>query len=170
MRDLHLDDALVWAHGGGRRTEARWVHLDSWSVDALRRRVADLTATRPAEGLLDVLVAYTPRTPATPAEQRQAAAPMAVAQILNDAGLSETPGVRPASFTEHAAARIWKETGRMEAVAARLGMRSLDQVADLLAQDWRDDWRVPGPQGVEDPDTPVTYAGVVDPRAQRAEQ
>jgi hypothetical protein len=47
-------------------------------------------------------------------------------------------------------------------------MRSLDLTASLLGHDWRDDWRTAGPAGVPDPSTPVTYAGVYDPRGQQA--
>lgn len=166
VRDVHLDAAKVWLHGGGTRTQARWVDLDDWSLDALRRRVTDLTATVAPDALADHPVVYVAARGDAATKRptsRQSSAAVTLGRVLELAGLAEVPGVRPSSFTEHAAGRIWKETGRLEAVAAQLGMRGLDLAADLLRHDWRDDWRVKGPDGVADPDTPATYAGTVLP-------
>jgi integrase len=97
VRDLFLDHAALWAHGGGTRTQARWVDLDEWSVDALRRRVADLAATRPVDGLLDASIVYTPMTATARPQNRQAAAAVTLSQVLQHAGLSQVAGVRPRS-------------------------------------------------------------------------
>lgn len=172
VRDLHLDAAKVWLHGGGTRTEARWADLDDWSVDALARRVAELAESLPADALPDSPVVYVSRKGDAGTDKgtsRQSAAAVTLGRVFELAGLADVPGIRPTSFTEHAAVRIWKETGRLEAVAAALGIRGLDTTAELLRLDWRDKWRVAAPDGVDDPDTPVTYAGTAVPPVQRAE-
>ena len=163
VRDLHLDHALLWAHGGGVRTAARWVALDPWAVEALARHVEALAARHDPDVLPDVLLVYRPRTGTVSPDKRQAAACAALSQLLALAGLAGEPGLRAASFTEYAGARVFARTGRIEAVAAALGMASLDSTADLLGHDWRDAHRTPGPPGVPDPDGPATYAGVALP-------
>lgn len=164
VRDLHLDAAKVWLHGGGTRTQARWADLDPWGVDALTRRVDDLASTRPPELLQDTLLVYTPLGRDVVANHRQSAASTTMLTVLQHAGLDRKPGVRPMSFVDRAAVVAWEETGRLEAVAARLGMRSLDAVADMLRRDWRAEFRVAGPLGVADPTDAPTYAGVAPVR------
>lgn len=160
VRDLHLDHAKAWLHGGGTRTQARWADLDPWAVDALTRRVADIARRHDADALPDQPLLYNPRTDDVSSGGRQCAVGNHVRRVFELAGLASTPGVRRASFAEHAARRIWDDTHRLEAVAAALGMRSLDKTAHLLGVDFRDQWTVSGPPGVADPDTPLTYAGV----------
>jgi hypothetical protein len=52
---------------------------------------------------------------------------------------------RVASITEYVARRVFLETGRVEAVAARLGLRKLDDAAHLCGYDWQAEMRQPGP-------------------------
>lgn len=167
VRDVHMDAAKVWIHGGGTRTQNRWADLDPWCVETLARRIDDLASTRPADLLRDTALVYTPTGRKIVANARQNAAAVTIGMVLEHAGLDRTPGVRPMSFVERAAVLAWEETGRLEAVAARLGMRSLDKVADMLRHDWRTEFRVAGPSGVPDPTDPPTYAGTSPVRPDR---
>ena len=51
-----------------------------------------------------------------------------------------------ASINEYVAARVFAETGRVEAVAARLGLARLDVAAHLVGYDWRASFN-PDPRG-----------------------
>lgn len=70
------------------------------------------------------------------AQSRQAAACLSISSTLARAGLTEEPGVRPLSVIAWAGQRILADTGRIEVVAHRLGMRSLDRTARLIGFDW----------------------------------
>ena len=163
VRDCWPEQRRVWAHGGGVRTAPRWVELDGPTAAAVAARVAHLTATVATKDLPDALLVYSPRNPGTSPEKRQAAACGQLGGVLRLAGLGEDPGLRPGAFVEHAAVRIFQETQSLPRVAAALGMASLDAAADALGHDWRTTNRTPGPPGVPDPRTPVSYAGVVRP-------
>ena len=63
------------------------------------------------------------------AESRQASACVAIAETLRRAGLGREPDVRPVSVAAWAGRQVFEQTGRIEAVAAALGMRSLDRAA-----------------------------------------
>jgi hypothetical protein len=58
--------------------------------------------------------------------------------ILRRAGLHDEPGVKPRSVTAWAGKQIFNQRGRIDDVAVRLGMRSLDRAARLIGWDWRD--------------------------------
>jgi hypothetical protein len=49
---------------------------------------------------------------------------------------TEEPGVRPASVAGWAGQQILRETGRIDVVAQRLGMGSLDRTARFIDWDW----------------------------------
>ena len=53
------------------------------------------------------------------------------------AGLITEPDVRPASLIAWAGTVIFEETDKIEEVARRLGMRSLDAAARFINFDWR---------------------------------
>lgn len=146
-RDLRLLDGLVWAHGGGDRFDDRWLPIDdNWAYDTLLARQAWLERNRP-NAWLSQPIAYDrqPGTPKTHA-RRSAATSMTLDKVLAKAGLKQPGRVRVASISEWVAARIYRNTQRVEAVAARLGMRSLDAAAHLVGLDWRPDFATPGPQ------------------------
>ena len=69
-------------------------------------------------------------------ESRQASSCIAVAETLQRAGIGREPDVRPGSVVAWAGVRIFSETGRIEEVARRLGMRSLDRAARFIGWDW----------------------------------
>jgi integrase/recombinase XerC len=66
----------------------------------------------------------------------QVSACLAIDDVLRRAGLSAEPDVRPSSIAAWAGRRILAETDRIDVVARRLGMRSLDRTARFIAWDW----------------------------------
>lgn len=72
---------------------------------------------------------------------------MALTRFLKAANLHDLPGVTPASVSLSVALAVYEQTGRVEAVAARLGVASLDTAAAYAGVDhlWRTEWELPGP-------------------------
>ena len=68
----------------------------------------------------------------------QVSASVAIGDVLTRAGLTGERDVRPASVVGWAGRRILAETGRIDEVARRLGMASLDRTARFIAFDWQD--------------------------------
>lgn len=146
--DVHLAERLVWAHDGGAKAAPRWLPLDDWGTEQVACRL-DWLAGHPgpahekgARGLV-----YTPRSADPPHHIRHGAGSRAISEVIRLAGLSREPGFRPLSLQQYVAEQVWEQTGRLESVAARLGLTSLDAVADLLDVDWRDAFAIPGPTG-----------------------
>jgi integrase/recombinase XerC len=127
VADVHLEAGRVWL-AGGKTTRSRWGDLSDWGSSHLSRRLAVLQC-QPAAG-----VVYQGKASSGAG---QVAACTAVAEILQRAGLSSDPAVRPGSVVAWAGRRILEETGRIDVVAQRLGMSSLDRVAELIGWDWR---------------------------------
>ncbi len=69
-------------------------------------------------------------------------------QVLKAAGLDDLPGVTPSSVSLSVALDVYAETGRVEAVAARLGLSSLDTAASIVGADttWRGTYELAGPE------------------------
>ena len=59
-----------------------------------------------------------------------------MAERLMRAGIEREPDVRPGSVVAWAGRRIFEETGSIEEVARRLGIRSLDRAARLIGWGW----------------------------------
>lgn len=123
--DLDLEAATVRAPGC-RSALPRTGGLTEWGVKQLHRRVED---TQAAPG--DSLVYIGDGT----AKSRQAASCIAISTTLVRAGLGDNPLVRPISVTGWCGRRIWEQSGRIEEVASRLGIRSLDRAARLIGLD-----------------------------------
>lgn len=150
-RDIHLADMLVNAHGGGDRYAQRWLPIDDpWVFDALAARLRALADKHP-DDWADRYVAYDPQPGKDDdARRRAAATSMTVGKIIERAGLKVNGVTRVASITEYVARRVFLETGRVEAVAARLGLSKLDDAAHICGYDWQAEMRQPGPgQGGE---------------------
>ncbi len=62
---------------------------------------------------------------------------LALLDVLVRAGLPEDPAIRPSSVAAWAGRKLLDETGRIDIVAERLGLRSLDRTADFIGWDWR---------------------------------
>lgn len=142
--DVHLAARRIWTHGGGTRTQPRWIELDDWQADMIGRHIgAASDGPRPVKAAAALV--YTPRWDGGHPFKRQAAASGAIGDIFRLAGLAATPGIRPSSVIEYVALRLYEETGSLEHVAARLGLRSLDRTAHLVGVDWRGLYELNGP-------------------------
>ena len=126
----HLDLARrrVWIPGS-TKTYARWGTLSDWGVATLERRLRALP-----DSAVAVPLVYSGHGSA---ESRQVSSCTAIADTLRRAGLADQPDVRPVSVAAWAGRRVLDETGRIEAAAAALGLRSLDAAARLVGWDWR---------------------------------
>ena len=128
VSDLDLQAGRVWIHGG-RTTAPRWGHLTDWGFGQLRRRVETL----PADPATRVVYGGSGDV-----GTGQASASIASGDVLTRAGLAGERDVRPASVAAWAGRRVFAETGRVDEVAHRLGMSSLDRTARFIAFDWQD--------------------------------
>jgi integrase len=125
VRDLDFENGQVWLHGSPRTVE-RWVPLTEWGLVQLERRVATLDGS-------DSPLVYAANGSAASA---QAASCMSVTDTLVRAGLAGEPDVRPVSVAAWAGRSLLDRTGRIDAVARLLGVRSLDRAARIVAWDW----------------------------------
>lgn len=124
--DVDLDARRVWVHGG-RVTAARWAQLSGWGVTQIGRRVGEL------EGAPGARLVY---RGGRGDRVGQISACLAIDDVLVRSGLKAEPDVRPSSIAAWAGGRILAETGRIDVVARRLGMSSLDRTARFIAFDW----------------------------------
>lgn len=115
----------VWLHGSNKR-EARWGLLDDWGAQQLQRRADSLRGT-------DRLI----YSGANPEEDGQRSCCAAISETMIRAGLSGEPDIRPASLMAWAGCNVLEETDRIEEVARRLGIRSLDSAARFINFDWK---------------------------------
>ena len=148
VRDIDQMGKAVFLHGGGSRYQQRWVPVDDdWAWQVILDRLAYLHRRYPGDG--DALLAYLPNERTTSTDDfkaRSAATSMSLTKLIRLAGI-HTPGkTRVASINEYVAARVFAETGRVEAVAARLGLARLDVAAHLVGYDWRASFN-PDPRG-----------------------
>jgi hypothetical protein len=128
ISDLEIEGGRVWIHGG-RTTAPRWGHLTEWGAGQLKRRIETLPGADPA-----TRVVY---GGSADSATGQVSASVAIADVLTRAGLAGEPDVRPASIAAWAGCRVLAETGRIDVVARRLGMASLDRTARFIAFDWQ---------------------------------
>lgn len=113
---------------GSRLLLPRSAAPGEWAITQIERRLREIDADP------DALVAYL-----GDGKRPQAAAAMVIGKVLRRAGLAGEPGVRPASIRAWAGRRVFDETGSIEAVAQRLGLRSLDTAARLIGLEWGED-------------------------------
>lgn len=137
--DLALDEGLVWVRGTPLSTFARWLPIEDWSVHIIRRGIHSITQHGPVND--STLIAYEQVSPCRTTTPDPRVAPARIsarlALVLKYAGLDQRPGVTASSIRHWVGFTVFKETGRLEAVAARLGMVNLTLAADLLNFDWR---------------------------------
>jgi integrase len=130
ISDLDLEGRRVWIHEG-RTTAPRWGHLTEWGAGQLKRRIETMPAADPA-----TRVVY---GGSGDEATGQVSSSVAIADVLTRAGLAAEPDVRPASIAAWAGCQVLAETGRIDEVARRLGMASLDRTARFVAFDWQVD-------------------------------
>jgi integrase len=127
IRDLDLDSSRAWVEAASI-TDPRWIELSEWGVKQLALRVADVGPDP------EVTVAY---QGTRSLHSRNCSVDAGLEAIFRRAGIAEDPQVAPRSVTAWVGRRLLADTGRIEVMAARLGLRSLDQAAHLVALDWR---------------------------------
>lgn len=126
VKDLDLDMQRVLVHGG-KRVGERWGILTSWGVAQLESRLKVIGADP------DTPLLYRGRDASGAG---QVAAATALQDVLVRAGLAGEADVRASSVAAWAGRRVLDETGRIDAVALALGVRSLDRAARIIAFDW----------------------------------
>lgn len=134
LADLDDPDQPRWVHlPGTRRHDSRLGELTEWGASIVSRQVQVLRSHHaPAATPL----AYRGAAPAGQAKA-QAAVCSALGAVLELAGLSTEPDVRPASLRNWAGRTLYDGGMPIEQVARRMGARKLDQVAEDLAITWR---------------------------------
>jgi len=130
IHDLDLGAGRVWIHGSSN-TEARWGSLTPWGLAQLERHLREHPPARDDASL-------THRGSENP-ESRRAHSSQAIRETLRRVGLTADPYVRPASLAAWAGHQVLNATGRIDAVARALGMRSLDGAARFIGWDWTTD-------------------------------
>jgi integrase len=130
LRDLDLEHQRVWIHGSAH-TAARHGPLTAWGADQLHRRVRELGHDAPAETPLAHIGTGN-------AESRVSFSAQGLRETLTRAGLAHQAGVHPASLAGWVGGQILEATGKIEAVAIALGVRSLDTAARIINWTWRD--------------------------------
>jgi len=128
IRDLDLERARVWLHGGSK-TEPRWGAVSAWGRQQIERRLHVLRGAAP-DSLL-ICPAARPGVSAT------SSASAAIADTLRRAGLHVEPDVRPPSVAAWAGAKAFTGGAPIQDVAKMLGIRSLDRAAAFIGFEWQ---------------------------------
>lgn len=130
---VEIGDATPWAVsggqvwlGGGPKTDPRSVELTGWGALAIGRRLEDATGPWLVAG-----------HNSESQHSRRSSALESLRKTMRRAGVVG-PDIEPRSVTAWAGRQILDRTGRVEDVAKGLGLRSLDQAADLIDHHWRD--------------------------------
>ena len=129
VSDLDFTNRRVWIHASSK-AEPRWGSLSDWGATQLARRVGSLDDVLTD----DPAVAYEGHGSE---ESGQVSSCVAVAETLRRAGIGREPDVRPGSVVAWAGRKVFEETGSIEEVARRLGMRSLDRAARFIGLSWK---------------------------------
>jgi integrase len=132
VADVDVNRARVWVHGSSK-TRPRWCPLDPWQTRVLQERADYLRSYQLGQSDEDLPLATSGRGSDA---QLQARVCVALNNVMTWAGLAHEPDLRPASITSHSAAALFADTRRLEDVAARLGLSSLDRAAAAIGYDW----------------------------------
>jgi site-specific recombinase XerC len=150
--DVDLEADRVWLQGGSGWYRDRWVPIDDeWVREALKTRIAVLSAEAPDdERLRRTLVVYKPNGPGVPGDKRSASITGYLTDLMKTARVYQVGRTRVESIREAVAARVFAQTGSVEATAERLGGSSLDGMVHVLGYDWAQAHRVDAPPpGIE---------------------
>jgi len=119
--DLDVASRSMRVHATSR-TLARAVPLRDWSIETMTRRANEVGTGRLVfDG---------------DASSGRASVTAVLRRVLRRAGLERDPLITLSSVPAVAARRAYEETGHVEDAARRLGIRSLDRAAHLIALDW----------------------------------
>lgn len=125
--DLDLDSGTVQIHGSSKR-DARTGHLTAWGVTALSERLDSIGHT-PENHLV--------HRAHTSAKSAQSSTSTALRAVLNRAGFGDDPAIKPESVAAWAGWKVFEQTLLIEDAARALGVRRLDQAAEIIGWDWR---------------------------------
>lgn len=151
--DFDFTEDQIWLHDGSTRSRNRWIPIDvSWARDSLlahHRAMVEKFGPSPAG-----VTPFAYHGKATSPAKRQASVTNSLSKLMKTARVYRQGENRVESIREWAAFRIFDQTGSIQEVALRLGMSSLDRVANLLDHDWFE----VAAQGIAppDPSVPVT--------------
>lgn len=138
--DVDLGQRRLWLHGGAEKNRPRWVPIDDdWAEATLVRRLAAIALEKPhlsARDISTVLLAYRPKKVGDNPAKRSAAIATTMDKLLRVARVYVAGQTRLESIRESLAVRVFSETGRLEDVAVRLGLSSLDTIAHIVGIDW----------------------------------
>jgi hypothetical protein len=123
-RDVDVTYGRIWLPGSAA-VEPRWGDLTEWGLSQVMRRLE--VASDPCDSLI---------VWRTEPKNLRAASSQAVIETLKAAGL-HGPAVRPRSIVAWAGRSLLDVGAPIDEVARRLGVRSLDQAAELIGLDWR---------------------------------
>jgi site-specific recombinase XerC len=130
VSELDLAGGRVWIHGS-RQTAPRQGALTAWAARQIERRLNEL-------GPLSDSRAHVAHVGLGNLESRVSFSAQALRETLTRAGLANQDRVQPASLAGWAGVQVFAATGRIEAVALALGVRSLDAAARLIDWNWHD--------------------------------
>ena len=150
VRDVRLDERVMFLPGTGRATVPRWVPLTDWQVDALEFRLARLALRhrRDGDAFLSALVVMDGHALTRSVESCATGTQQRANDLLNRAGLFARDGYTPRSVRAWAAALAYAETRSVDAVAVWLGLSDLGRAAALAGADWHAVWECPAPPSV----------------------
>lgn len=136
VRDVDMERGIYWSHGGGYRWRERWLPFaDDWCRDAVSLRIRALTILH-GPAAADRWLVFNPKSDTFTEHSQNMVGGNKITALLKKARLHRQGVTRAESIREWLAQSIFAETGSLEEVAARLGMRSLDAAAHIVGYDW----------------------------------
>ncbi|MFK0292220.1 hypothetical protein ACIQU6_17325 [Streptomyces sp. NPDC090442] len=136
VADLDAAGRRVWMHGS-TKTDPRWVALDEWAMKTLTGRAQFVAARQMrATSVPGARLAVSDHHASD--GHLQARACVALRDLLIRIGLADEPDVKPSSITAWAGVEVFEQTGSIQEVARRLGLRSLDRAANVIGHTWRE--------------------------------
>lgn len=136
VRISDLDDSAAPTRvrlAGNQRHDPRWGVFTDWGSGMVARHVEALLSKGAAP---ETRLVYSGR--ANPAQDKaQASACNALGHVLDSAGFTGQPDVRPASIRGWIGRTLYDRGHPLQEVALALGNRSLDATADAIGLDWR---------------------------------
>ncbi|MGW2280212.1 hypothetical protein [Streptomyces sp. NPDC001770] len=136
VQDLDLEGHRVWAPGS-TKTDPRWCPLGDWGLNVLARR-AEFVSARQLRSVSALQARLAVGDAPAPDATLQARVCVALKDLLRRIGLDHQRDIKPASITAWAGVEVYQKTGRIEDVALRLGLRSLDRAATVIGHTWHE--------------------------------
>jgi len=128
VADVDLGEGAV-TFTGSTRQRCRTNVLNAWGTEMLARHLSRMGPVPPETPLVV--------SPGVVGPSATASISGELGTILNHAGLTGDPRVRPRSVRAWSALKVWQSTHDFAAVANWLGSHSLDQAAQVIGIEWR---------------------------------